>query len=936
MASMEELKDRIEDETQDSPERFFAVRTIQERGFTRAQCSNCGTYFWSTTERDVCGEPVCSGGYSFINDPPTEKTFDFGQAWTEFADFMEERGYEPINRYPVAARWRDDTEFVRASIYDFQPYVVSGEVEPPANPLVVPQFCLRFNDIENVGVTGRHYTGFIMTGQHAFTEPDSYDQDKYFADMLDWLLEGMEIPIDEVILHEDSWGGGGNLGACMEFFVDGLELFNQVYMFYEVDPAAEKGYSELDTKVLDMGMGHERIVWITHGSETSYEANMEQVVEQLYEATGVDPDAEMWRAFLPHAGLLNVDEVDDMDAAWDEVADAVGVPTKALRKEIEPAAALYSVADHARSLLIALADGILPSNSGERHSLRVIARRAFEIIDSHGWDIDMAEVMAWHATEMAAVYPELQEQVPEVQEIIRHERQKYDQTVQDAERIMETLDEDELTTAKLIELYDSEGLSPDMLERAGFDVDVPDDFYAQVTARHEQDAQEHQTGNDEGLDLTGIPGTEYLFREDERMTRFDAEVVAVIKDGGGRSHVVLDRTCFYPTSGGQMHDEGTLGGQQVVDVTKQDGVVLHRLADGTEPPEEGQTVHGEIDAARRDQLMQHHTATHLINGAAKAVLGDHIWQDGAKKTTQKARLDVTHYRNITDDELADIQAQAREWIEQDLPVDKRTMSKGAAEQQYGFRLYQGGVPPGNQLRVVSVGDVDTEACGGTHVDHTSAVEDLVVTGSSRVQDGLIRIEFRAGPAAREYERFREELQQDIETWLDLDAYTLDTVADIFDVDVADLPGVVERFVDEWEDQRDEIWALEDRVEEGIDHSYDERPHDPQELFQQWKRQKKQIEQLEDMIEDALKQELLEDDDRRITRTIDIDDVGTLISIAQHVTRDDPETAVVLQGTNAVIAARGEDSDADIESLVEERAAVIQPAGDLVKGFKLKR
>lgn len=934
---MEELKSRIEEETQDAPERFFAVRTIKERGFTRDTCSNCGIHFWSTTDRDVCGEPSCSGGYSFINDPPTEKTFDFGEAWTGFAAFMDERGYEPISRYPVAARWRDDTEFVRASIYDFQPYVVSGEVEPPANPLVVPQFCLRFNDIENVGVTGRHYTGFIMTGQHAFTEPDEYDQEKYFADMLDWLLEGMEIPIDEVVLHEDSWGGGGNLGACMEFFVDGLELFNQVYMFYEVDPETEKGYSELDTKVLDMGMGHERIVWITHGSETSYEANMEEVVEQLYEETGVDPDPGMWRDFLPHAGLLNVDEVDDMDAAWAEVADEVGVPTRALRKEIEPAAALYSVADHARSLLIALADGVLPSNSGERHSLRVIARRAFEIIDRHEWDIDMAEVMAWHAAEMAEVYPELEERVPAVQDIIRHERQKYDQTVQDAERIMQTLDAEELTTEKLIELYDSEGLSPEMLERAGFEVDVPDDFYAQVTARHEHGAQEHQTGQGDRFDLTGLPKTTYRFREDERQYSFDAKVLAVLADEQGRPLLVLDETCFYPTSGGQVHDDGIIDGQEVVDVTKQDGIVVHRLKDGADVPAKGDTVHGEIDGDRRDQLMQHHTATHLINGAAKEVLGEHIWQDGAKKTTRKARLDVTHYRNITDEELQRIQEQAREWIRQDLPVDKRTMSKGDAEQQYGFRLYQGGVPPGNELRVVSVGDVDTEACGGTHVDRTSEIEDLIVTGTSRVQDGLIRIEFRAGPAAREYQRFREDLEDDLSSWIDLDGYTLDTVADIFDVSVEDLPGVVERFVDEWADQRDEIWALEDRVEAETDHSYDERPHDPRELFRQWKRQKKQIGELEDAIEDQLKEELLDDEDRLITRTIDIDDVGTLIRIARHVTADDTDTAVVLQGTNAVIAARGEDSDEDLEALVSERAEVVQASGeDLVKGFKLKR
>jgi alanyl-tRNA synthetase/ribosomal protein S27AE len=242
MAELDQLKQQIQNEASDTPDKFFATDTIRDEGFHRGQCSNCGIMFWSTDDdREVCGEPDCSGGYTFIGDAPTDKTWDVVEAWEQFSEFMDDRGYTPVDRYPLAARWRNDTEVVRASIYDFQPFVVSGEVEPPANPLVVPQFCFRSNDIDNVGITGRHYTGFIMVGQHAFTAPDDYDQDTYFKDMLDWIIDGMGIPKDEIVLHEDSWGGGGNLGACMEFFVRGLELFNQVYMFYEVDPDADNG-----------------------------------------------------------------------------------------------------------------------------------------------------------------------------------------------------------------------------------------------------------------------------------------------------------------------------------------------------------------------------------------------------------------------------------------------------------------------------------------------------------------------------------------------------------------------------------------------------------------------------------------------------------------------------------------------------------------------
>ena len=931
MPSLEELKDTIEQKAADAPEQFFAVTTIKDEGFERYQCENCDRYFWSTTDRDVCGEPGCDEGYTFINDPPTEKTFSFETAWTEYSSFMSDRGYKPINRYPLAARWRDDTEFVRASIYDFQPFVVSGEVDPPANPLVVPQFCARFNDIDNVGITGRHYTGFIMTGQHAFTDPDAYDQKKYFKDMLDWIVEGMEIPKDEIILHEDSWGGGGNLGACMEFFVDGLELFNQVYMFYEIDDS-EQGYSELDTKVLDMGMGHERIVWITHGSETSYEANMPEVIDRLYERTGVEPDKTIWRDFLPYSGLLNMDEVDDIDATWQHIADEIDVDVDRLKDEIEPAAALYSIADHTRTLLIALADGMLPSNSGERHTLRVLARRCLDFIEQYDWDLDLSEIVAWHATSMNGVYPELEDHLEDVQAILEHEQKKYDQMLEKAQQRITDLDEEDIDVETLIELYDSHGISPEMLERSGFSIEKPDDFYTRVAERHDDEQDEDETDDTipvpEGLDQTRM-----LFREDETRTDFEAAVLAMFTHDG-TDYVVLDQTCFYPTSGGQQHDTGTLGESQVIDVIKQDGVILHAVDTCT--MDMGETVSGSIDWERREQLMHHHTATHLVNGAAKQVLGNHVWQAGAKKTEEKGRLDISHFDTLTDEQVQAIEDRVNELIEDDHAVTKDVMTKAEAEQEHGFRIYQGGVPPGNELRIVTIGDgVDIEACGGTHVSQTSEVQEVIITRTTKIQDGVIRLEYKAGDAADAYRSMRASLKDEIGTWISLEDHTLDEVADIFDVDVIDLPGVVERFIDEWEQQRDEIWELEDKTGLKIDHDYDERPDDPEELFTQWKRQKKQIDDLEDELEQHIIDDLMERDETLVETTIATDDVGLLIRIVNHVTGADPEKAVVIRGDNALIGRVGDESDEAVVPVIEDQAEVIQEDGPLVKGFKLK-
>ena len=933
MPSLEQLKDRVEEEASENPERFFAVEKIEENGFHRKKCANCGKYFWTVNDRDVCGEPACGDGYTFINDSPTEKKFSFESAWKEFSEFMDERGYTPIDRYPVAARWRSDTDFVRASIYDFQPYVVSGEVEPPANPLVVPQFCVRFNDIDNVGITGRHYTGFVMIGQHAFTDPEDYDQDKYFEDMLDWIIDGMGIPKEKVILHEDSWGGGGNLGACMEFFVDGLELFNQVYMFYRVDSSAEKGYSELDTKVLDMGMGHERIVWITHGSETSYEANMEKVVNNLYEETGVEPDREVWRKFLPYSSLLNMDEVDDIEETWNRISDETGINKYRLKKEVKPAAALYSIADHTRSLLVALNDKILPSNSGEAHSLRVIARRCFDFIDKYDWDIDINQVMEWHAEEMEGVFPELKENLDQVKRIMDNEREKFQKMRDKAEKIVEKLDEDDIDREKLLELYDSEGISPEMLQRMGLDIEVPSDFYSRVSKRHEEEEKEAEEKED-GLDVDGLEKTEKKYFEDEKKLEFDGKVEKMIEKNG-EYYAVLESTYFYPTSGGQLHDIGEMDGVEVVDVSSQAGVILHKL--GEEPGfSEGDEVECRIDRERRKQLMQHHSATHLINAAAGEVLGSHVMQAGAKKTEKKARLDITHFKKVSREELQKIEDRVNEWIEEAIPVEKTVMDKSEAEQKYGFSIYQGGVPPGSSLRIVNVGDdMDVEACGGTHVENTSEIEKVVLTNTKKVQDGIIRLEYKAGEAAEDYMEWRENLQEQLERWIDTEDYTLEQMAEIFQVEVDELSGVVQRFVDEWNDQKKEVWELEGKLEENIEHNYDERPRDPEELFQQWKRQRKEIDSLGKKLEQEIKEELLEDDSKMVERRLQIDDVGTLIRIVQDVTREETDKAVILRGNNAVVGCRGEESDAEIKKRIEEQAEVVQESGNLVKGFKLK-
>ena len=643
----------------------------------------------------------------------------------------------------MAARWREDTDFVQASIYDFQPYVVSGEVEPPANPLVIPQFCLRFNDIDNVGITGAHYTGFVMIGQHAFVPEKDWDQPRYFRDIHSWLGRGLGLPNEEITYHEDAWAGGGNLGPCMEYFSRGLELGNQVYMLYEV---GGRGRKELPLKVLDMGMGQERNAWFTGAAPTSYETTFPTVVRKLQEATGVKVEKDLLQRFLPYSAYLNIDEVDSIAKAWETVAGKVGTGSRELQEKILPLAALYSVAEHSQSLLIALSDGILPSNVGGGYNLRVILRRALGFIDKYGWKIDLPKLAELHAEYLRPQYPELGENLKEVSDVLEVERQKFGESKRRAGRIVADLIKKggEITEEKLIGLYDSHGIGPgqiaEEMEKEGRSVRVPENFYAMVAERHGKKEQKSESSRGTLVDLEGVKATEALYYHDYAKTEFEASVAAI-----RGNNVVLDRTCFFPTSGGQINDTGTLGGGQVADVFRQGKHVVHAMK---ESPSfrEGDSVRGIVDFERRKQLSQHHTVTHLFNQLMRRHLGRHASQAGTAKFVEKARLDMTHYQALTQEQLQKLEKEANEIIKKDLKVASSFVPRTEAEQKFGFGIYQGPVVPGRELRIVEIEGFDVEACGGTHVRRTGEIGSAGIIKSSKVQDGVVRIEYAAGKA----------------------------------------------------------------------------------------------------------------------------------------------------------------------------------------------
>ena len=210
--------------------------------------------------------------------------------------------------------------------------------------------------------------------------------------------------------------------------------------------------------------------------------------------------------------------------------------------------------------------------------------------------------------------------------------------------------------------------------------------------------------------------------------------------------------------GGQVHDTGTINGCRVTNVEKIGSVVVHEVESINF--KEGDTVHCVVDKERRLTLKRHHTATHIINACCRKVLGSWVWQHGAEKTPEKARLDITHYESLKDEEIEKIEEKANEIVMKNLPVKVYTMPRSEAEKKYGFRIYQGGATPSKTIRIVEIPGVDVEACGGLHCKRTGEVGFITIIKTKRIQDGVVRLEFCSGERAIEYLKKKEALLEE--------------------------------------------------------------------------------------------------------------------------------------------------------------------------------
>ncbi len=746
-----EVEEIIKRKMNENPKELIPIDSLIELGLKRYKCKVCGKNFWSFTEKDKCGDVDCIGEYTFFNKNISSLKASYEEIWKDFSYFFKKTKHKEIKRYPVVARWRDDIYFVEAAIDDFAPYVIKGVAEPPANPLVIPQICLRFNDINNVGLSGRHLTSFIMAEEAAFNtkKKKTYFDNEAIKYITNWILNGLKIKKEELTFIEDAWAGAGYAGSCLEYFAGGLELGNQVYMRYVIN---DNKLEEIPTKTIDMGAGLERWSWVVNNTPTIYEATFPKVIEFIKSKVGVNYDNEKIKKAYEYIGKMDFEKTRIEDAIK-AIAEETETDEEEIKKLLSDMQAIYSIADHSRTLLVAIHDGALPSNVGGGYNLRNILRRALNFIQSKKWDLDINEVIEEHKKEFGNWFKELKN--TETKSIINKEIERYNEFRERNEKLISSLlDRKEIKEDEMLELYQSNGITIDDIKIAaevnGKNISLPEKFYSDINK-----AKKKKVEDKDYSFIDGIEKTKKLFY-DEKLKKAKAKIIKIVNP----NKIILNQTIFYPEMGGQKSDRGKIDNSDVINVEIKDDIIIHYLKDIT-GLKENQEIEMKIDAERRELLRRHHTATHIINQACRRVLGDFVYQNGAEKDIDQAHLDITYFDKLTEEQVNQIERLANEVVSENMKITASIVPREKAESKYGMSIYQGGVVPNADIRIVKIDNYDVEACGGLHCNNTGEVGLIKIIKTERIQDGVVRVVFKAYKPALEYVENLDKLAKDL-------------------------------------------------------------------------------------------------------------------------------------------------------------------------------
>ncbi len=716
-----------------------------------------------------------------------------------FLHFFETKGHRRVHSSSLVPANDPTLLFTNAGMNQFKDVFLGAERRDYSRA-TTSQKCVRaggkHNDLENVGFTRRHHTFFEMLGNFSFG-----DYFKREAVQFGWELvtseEWMGIPKDRLYVTifeggdgvprddeaEQYWievgvpkdrireygakdnfwqmGETGPCGPCSEIFYDmGLEaaetpgvdlpfgqddaryveIWNLVFMQFDrsavVDPLGKTtGYklTPLPKPSIDTGMGLERVAAVMQDKLSNFETDL----------------------FTPL--IARAEELTGKHVSQSELE-------KESRSADEDAASLRIIADHARAATFLINDGVLPSNEGRGYVLRKIMRRAIRHGRLLGQEKPFLFQMVYAVRDlMQGAYPELKDSADRIARVVEAEEKQFDRVLKiGLTRLDEELKSD-FTGAKAFHLYETFGLPLDFMVDAARDAGVKFDDAGFEAARAEEQARARASwkgGSQKSASpaYRDLPKT--IFEGYRSLTANNCEVLAIVKDGQGTPaakagdlvDVVLDHTSFYGDSGGQIGDTGwftsTDGNENIAEilgcVLPVQGVRAHKalLKQDLALGDQVRTV---VDGERRDAIRRNHTGTHLLHAALRQVLGPHVKQAGSSVEPGRLRFDFSHFAQVADEELQDIEnivnrevlANAKVETLEDVPIDV------AVNEYHAMALF--GEKYGDKVRVVKLSDgFSTELCGGTHTAATGEIGLLKLTGESSVSSGVRRVEAISG------------------------------------------------------------------------------------------------------------------------------------------------------------------------------------------------
>ncbi|RLA85146.1 MAG: alanine--tRNA ligase [Deltaproteobacteria bacterium] len=709
-----------------------------------------------------------------------------------FLEFFASRGHEVVESSSLIPRDDPTLLFTNAGMVQFKRVFLQQE-KRPYNRATSCQKCLRaggkHNDLENVGRTLRHHTFFEMLGNFSFG-----DYFKREAIQMAWeLLTGVfglpeerlwvsihyqdqeagelwreiaGIPEERIVPLGDEdnfWAMGdtGPCGPCSEIIIDQgeemgcgrpdcgpscdcdryLELWNLVFMQFERDQGGE--LRPLPRPCIDTGMGLERITAVLQGVRSNFDTDLfSGIIGRIEELTGVSYGSDP-------------------------------------RKDVS----IRVIADHARAVAFLVADGVLPSNEGRGYVLRRIIRRALR----HGYLLDLRAPFLTRVIErvrekMSPIYPELEESKGLIDEICRREEGRFTETLERGLQLLQQEMEELKERGQRVipgelafKLYDTYGFPLDLTEEVareeGFTVDM-EAFEQSMQRQRERgkaswrgEIPERVLSGPEGLRSTFV-GYEVLEAEGCVLAIFKgSESVEEAKEGE-EIGIITDITPFYPEGGGQVGDRGLIEGEgSLMEVRGTERVgesILHlgRMRQGR--IRKGQRVRLKVDASLRMATARNHTATHLLHATLREVLGGHVRQAGSLVEPKRLRFDFTHFEALSEETLKEIERRVNLRIMEDHPVTVEILDLEEALRRGALALF--GEKYGERVRLVEVGEVSKELCGGTHVERTGQIGAFKILSESAVASGVRRIEAVTGEEAI---RYVESLEADFSEIADL-------------------------------------------------------------------------------------------------------------------------------------------------------------------------